>query len=318
MRVLIGYDASESARAVLGDLGRAGLPADAMVLLLSVIDAWLPAEAGRSDVITPRLAEIRDSLRDRREVAARVAEELRGEFPRWSIHAEACADSPAWAIVKKAEGIEGGVGGRAADLVVVGSHGKTGLQRLFPGSVSTTVLTHVRCSVRIARARATAPADPAAPPRIVIGVDGSPDALAAVEAVVARSWPERTRVLVAAFEQATQVGMESAARWEAFPRGSDVRPSARAWAEGAAEEASGMLRRRGGLSVEVAIDPGEPKQGLIDRARAFGDGGADCIFVGARGLRRVARFLLGSVSTSVAMNAPCSVEVVQTHRPDGA
>lgn len=312
MRVLIGYDGSECARAALDDLKFAGLPPDAEILLLSVVDAWLPPETERSDEISPWIAEIRDSLHTSREAAARGVEQLRGKFPGWRIHAEACADSPAWAIVKRAEGLEGGVYGRAADLVVVGSHGKSGLQRLFLGSVSTTVLTHARCPVRIARPLATSVAD-SAPPGIVIGVDGSPDALSAVEVVASRSWPEGTGVLIAAFEKGIQTRMASAARREAFSRGTDMRLSARTWAQGAAEEAAAMLRRRGGLPVEIAVDSGEPKQGLIDRARALLERGPVCIFVGARGLRRIARFLLGGVSMSVAMNAPCSVEIVRPH-----
>lgn len=38
-----------------------------------------------------------------------------------------------------------------ADLIVVGSHGYTGLKRLFLGSVSHAVITHAPCSVEIVR-----------------------------------------------------------------------------------------------------------------------------------------------------------------------
>ena len=51
MRILIAYDGSECARAALTDLQLAGLPSDAEVLVLSVLDAWLPAEEiGRAHV----------------------------------------------------------------------------------------------------------------------------------------------------------------------------------------------------------------------------------------------------------------------------
>ena len=42
---------------------------------------------------------------------------------------------------------------------------------------------------------------------------------------------------------------------------------------------------------------------------------ADCIFVGARGVRGLKRLLLGSVSSAVAMNAHCSVEIVHGDVP---
>jgi nucleotide-binding universal stress UspA family protein len=38
---------------------------------------------------------------------------------------------------------------------------------------------------------------------------------------------------------------------------------------------------------------------------------ADCIFVGARGLTHIKRFFMGGVSTAVAAQAHCSVEVVR-------
>jgi nucleotide-binding universal stress UspA family protein len=58
------------------------------------------------------------------------------------------------------------------------------------------------------------------------------------------------------------------------------------------------------------VKDGEPKSLLIAEAESWG---ADCIFVGARGLGRVERFMLGSVSTAVAARAHCSVEVVRAN-----
>jgi nucleotide-binding universal stress UspA family protein len=64
---------------------------------------------------------------------------------------------------------------------------------------------------------------------------------------------------------------------------------------------------KAGLAATAHVIDGDPKHALVAAAREWQ---ADCVFVGARGLTRVERFLLGSVSTSVAMRAPCSVEVV--------
>jgi nucleotide-binding universal stress UspA family protein len=41
---------------------------------------------------------------------------------------------------------------RGADLVVVGSHGRTGLDRILIGSVSERVIGHAPCAVLVARA----------------------------------------------------------------------------------------------------------------------------------------------------------------------
>ena len=63
-----------------------------------------------------------------------------------------------------------------------------------------------------------------------------------------------------------------------------------------------------GLTVSSVIKEGDPKHVLLDEAEQWE---ADCIFVGARGLSRVARFWLGSVSAAVAARAYCAVEVVR-------
>lgn len=98
------------------------------------------------------------------------------------MRAEAKADSPAWALVLKASELK-------SDLVVVGAHGHTVLGgRLILGSVSQRVLYEARCSVRVARDGRRR--DVYGPVRIVVGMDGSTDAEAAVEAVAAREWPE--------------------------------------------------------------------------------------------------------------------------------
>lgn len=334
MRILIAYDGSECARAALSDLARAGLPPDAEVLVLSVLDAWLPAEdgpGGKADEALPGLKDIRASVRAAVERQRGIAEDgavrLRSLFPGWKVKADACADSPAWAVIKRAEGNEGGVGGVPADLVVVGSHGYGGLKRLVLGSVSHRVVTELRGSVRIARGHDGADAVRATElqrsSKIVVGVDGSADSRAAVNAVSSRHWSLGTRILVAAIEQSiyagTDVGVMGAYTiWGGDPMGADTPSSdAPSGIRIVAAAAETLRRRCPQVSVTTVVKPGDPKYALIDLADAWeGDGtkGADCIFLGARGVRGVERFLLGSVSTAVAMNASCSVEIVHPRR----
>jgi universal stress protein A len=42
---------------------------------------------------------------------------------------------------------------RAVDLIVIGTHGRTGLKRLFLGSVAEKVIRHAPCSVYVVRPR---------------------------------------------------------------------------------------------------------------------------------------------------------------------
>jgi nucleotide-binding universal stress UspA family protein len=64
------------------------------------------------------------------------------------------------------------------------------------------------------------------------------------------------------------------------------------------------------LPVSSEIKLGDPRRLLVDEAKEWG---ADSIFLGATGLNRLERFLLGSVATAVVTRAHCSVEIVRTN-----
>jgi nucleotide-binding universal stress UspA family protein len=63
-----------------------------------------------------------------------------------------------------------------------------------------------------------------------------------------------------------------------------------------------------GLKATAAVLSGNPKEVILEEAKKWN---ADLIVVGSHGRRGVKRFLLGSVSEAVAMNAHCSVVVVR-------
>jgi nucleotide-binding universal stress UspA family protein len=68
--------------------------------------------------------------------------------------------------------------------------------------------------------------------------------------------------------------------------------------------------RNAGLSTSLIFRKGTPKALLIEEAENWS---ADSLFVGAKGIRGLDRLLLGSVSATVAAQAPCSVEVCRSH-----
>ncbi|MBO0858484.1 MAG: universal stress protein, partial [Chloracidobacterium sp.] len=177
------------------------------------------------------------------------------------------------------------------------------LGKFFFGSVSQKVLHESGRTVRVARGRIE---EPDTPVRLVIGVDGSEDAEAAVKAVAARQWPAGSEArIVSATWPAPQITsprmvgpitnwiIEEKARVKKMIAGDiDILTST-------------------GLKAGAAIKEGDPKRSLIAEAESWG---ADCVFVGARGLGRVERFMLGSVSSAVAARAHCSVEIIRDRK----
>jgi nucleotide-binding universal stress UspA family protein len=305
MKIVIAYDGSDCANAALEDLHRAGLPPVTEALIMSVADVFLPPSSSPEPVLPADVpvavqrawAQATHAVDEAHALAQHARTHLLTAFPTWDVRAEACGDSPAWAVVKKADTWH-------PDLIVVGSHGRSAMSRLLLGSVSQKILTEARCSVRVGRSHRP---PNAAPVRLLIGVDGSPDAAAAVRAVAARAWPVGSAVrLVTALD----ARMCTALAFLRLPgqtetEGSDADESARM--STTLDAMAAPLHARG-LAVSSVITAGDPKQVLLDEAEHWG---ADGLFVGARGLSRVERFLLGSVSAAVAARAHCSVEVVR-------
>lgn len=296
MKILIGYDGSDCANAALDDLQRAGLPAKAEVIVLTAVDVFLPPETVGNEpegVLFPqyiphgiKLAWERSkrAFEDAANLAEKASEKLRALFPQWEIIPEAHAETPQWAIIVKAKEWK-------PDLVVVGSHGRSALGRMFFGSVSQKVLYESPCSVRIARGRHL---PVSVPLRLVLGADGSPDSDAMLETVISREWKTGTQVkLVTVAEPFHKYGETPDTQMN---RIRDIQKLAE------------KKLKNVGLEAISIVKGGDPKSILVTEAK---DWEADCIFLGARGHRFMERFLLGSVSSSVAARANCSVEIIR-------
>lgn len=138
--------------------------------------------------------------------------------------------------------------------------------------------------------------------RILIGVDGSPEADVACEFVERRTWPEGTGAsLIGVVERLidmTDLASASTSRAE-----SDVSEL------GVVLEARADALRRHGLIVETHVETGWPADVLVDRAA---ESFVDLIVVGSRGRGPVASAVLGSVSAHLVDHARCPVLVVRS------
>lgn len=305
MRILIAYDGSECAKAALEDLKQAGFPDPVEALVISVADVFLPP-IGSMEMSIPESfatqAELSQTLsKEMVKKACAFAEEaaknLRLSFPLWNVLAEGFADSPAWGILKKAEEWK-------PDLAVVGAHGLPATGRLILGSISQKIATEAPCSVRIVHAK---PEEVDSPPRLVIGLDGSSFAYEALNEVASRSWKKATAVhLITAVDPRMMTAVFSSEKALRKWIG-NTEDRGRRWMDRLTEDAVKKLSAKG-LIVTSLSKEGDPKKVLLEEAERWG---ADCIFVGARGLSGVKHFLTGSVSAALAARAHCTVEIVR-------
>ena len=143
MKILLAVDGSEHSAAAVEEVATRPWPPGTTVSVLSAVGRVVPPatevwyDAGGS------LEQARQELtRHAEQLAAGVAERLRAS----GLTAEATVrdGDPRAVIVDEAEEWD-------ADLVVVGSHGYTGLKRWLLGSVAQAVVGHAPCSVEVVR-----------------------------------------------------------------------------------------------------------------------------------------------------------------------
>lgn len=298
-RVLIAYDGSECSEAALRDLARAGMPAEAEAVVMTVADGWTGAlPPGYPPVIlweSPDLSEL--SLEDARAVARKGAEKLSAIFPRWSVGSMAVADSAAEGILAKIEEWK-------PDFVATGSHGRSAAGRLLFGSVSQKILTQAHCNLRICRGRDQG--NGSAPLRIVVAYDGSQESEAAFETVLCRHWSKGTavRVVTVLDMRVSTAFLRPTGPMRYWTSGEDKDPVA--WVGRMLSYQKNRIEEKGLIAYADALK-GDPKRVLLKEAEKWG---ADVIFAGCRGLTGRERVIAGSVSAALATHAHCSVEVV--------
>lgn len=312
MKILVAYDGSQCAEAAIDDVSQAGLPESGFARVVSVAEVWLPPPDIAEGSVETESGYVEEVVRQHREQGEKVFTEaslrakhaearLRAALPKWEVTSSAASGSPAWEILTAADEFE-------TDLIIVGSQGLSVFSRLLLGSISQKVLSEAHCSVRISRGKNMTDF---APPRIVVGFDGSRGSIAAVDAICKRSWPPSSEVRLVAATELVSPGAITRFVPPVARMIEEVNVSGEHWIGGLAEPEIEKIRNAG-LTAGLHIHPGNPKDILIEEAVRWG---ADCIFVGATAHGgSLGGVLLGSTSAAVASRAHCSVEVVRTNQ----
>lgn len=145
-RVVLGTDGSEYAQAAEDWLRRWPIFAHSAIEVTSVAFLGMPWTSGLALSAYAGGEEYAESGRqimdDHRRIAEVSAERLRAAGLRAS--ARVAEGDAAHELIRVAHDDQ-------ADLVVVGTHGRTGLARLIMGSVARNVMLHAPCSVLIIR-----------------------------------------------------------------------------------------------------------------------------------------------------------------------
>jgi len=195
------------------------------------------------------------------------------------------------------------------DLLVIGSHGRSGFDRLLLGSTSSAIVRKVQCPVLVVPPGAVPPTDGRFR-RVLCGIDFSPPSLQAlrfalrlaaeadaeIRLLYAIEMPPELheRQITAAFDvDAVRASAESAARQrlEALYPGDDS----------------------SGVRIVAEVVEGRAHRRIVETARQQH---ADLIVLGTHGRNAVDRLMFGSTTDAVLHNAPCPVLTVRPEQPE--
>jgi nucleotide-binding universal stress UspA family protein len=290
-RILYATDLSSASEPAWGEAQRLGRLFGAEIVLLHVVapPPFVPVEA----YVPAQMYEdlLGSARRDAQERLDRVLGSVAGSGLKLRLRLE--EGQPASRILEVATQ-------EPADLLVVGTHGRTGIERLLLGSVADRMVRQASCPVLTVRST------PEGGPRreirrICYATDFSPTARAAWSWVVALASAAGAEVdlVHVTFGPVPDrhLSAETIGRMATL-----LHEQGRMEAERFLEQST-LPRDR----VHVRLSEGVPGEQIVHRAQEHA---ADLIVMGTHGWSGVVRWMLGSVAHHVIHTAPCPVLTV--------
>lgn len=280
MRILVPLDGSHLGEVVLPWVKLLASAPDSQVQLMR---SHRPLEDVKP---VTGLALVATELVNETGLAARLESELQEfaqeHFPGQSVQVSSPLGPAADAIIRSSD---------FADIIVMASHGESGMAAWLMGSVTTKVVRASTKPVLVVSSHPEAQPRQAQLKKILVPLDGSSTAEAALEQAVE----------LARLHGASLLLYEGVVYREPSPDQEDWQVLI----------AQGYLREQAqkypDLPIEFLARASHHGPGIIEQAK---EGDFDLIVMGSHGRSGVARFFLGSVAEKVVQRAPCPVLIV--------
>jgi nucleotide-binding universal stress UspA family protein len=259
-RILLAYDGSHFAESALGDLPRMGLDVDATICVLVVVPKAASAEA----------------IAEAEKQSAHASQVILSLMPQVQTETEITTGAAADEILLQAQA-------QQTELIILGAHGKSMLERLLFGSVSSKVAAEAPCSVRLCR--------PHSEPgfqhlRLTLAIDGSAGSELAVTKTLQRAWPQGTGFHVISVVD------------PAHPSDSmQLRVST----------VAAQLKEAGYYALPVLLE-GNPAKAIIKHSETWAP---HCILLGSHGREHGTARKLGTLATEMVHHGHSHVEVMR-------
>ncbi len=292
-RVLVACDLSEPADEAIRQADAWARANDADLLVCHVIPDMVltnPLFPQRSEGQALHFVELAGLALDRlHERIGEITGRSEGDYDVLVASGEVAA-----ALLREAEEID-------ASLVVVGSRGTSGIERLLLGDVARRVVRYATCPVLVAR--------PVRKAGFVLAATDFSDAAQPAllyAATVAKARGARLGLIhciEVAPDPIVALSLPFGGAWSGPPP--DVVESARATAENVLRDTADRLR----IQADVFAEVGNAPRAIIETAEKTG---AELVAISTHGRTGLHRLMLGSVAEKVVSGAPCSVLVVRS------
>ncbi|ELZ14857.1 universal stress protein UspA-like protein [Natrinema thermotolerans DSM 11552] len=291
--ILVPTDGSDHAARVAGHALGLARWFDAMVHVVSVVDVSAAGGVFDAGGVSPAFVE---RLEDE---AAAAVERIETMTDTDRVRSAVLKGSPAATILEY-------VGEHDIDLIAMGTHGRTGVNRYLTGSVTERVVR--QSGVPVMTARVTERSEWAGGyDEILLPTDGSEPAAAAVDhALAIATRADATVHVVSVVDVSTVAGRPS------IMAPNDILAQFESDAETAVETVAAAVRDAG-LDVETHVQKDIPSQGLLEYVD---DHDIDLVAMGTHGRTGFDRVLLGSTTERFVRRAP--VPVLAVHPTAGS
>ncbi len=287
--ILVPLDGSHFAEAAIPFATRLARSTQARIHLIMVHEP-VPALVGMGD--TPPMIEVDEQTRDKERsyLAALSGELLHSGFPM--VEFRDLEGAPGPVLCEEATGVD-------ADLVVMATHGRGAMGRLWLGSVADYLIRHLTIPVLLVHPDRTEPTEEPALHSILVSLDLSPESEAILEPVVRLAQLTEGHVtLVYVVEPVLGPIAMGGPYVPSIPP--QIFEEQRQTAQKKLDRIAGDLRDRG-LSVSARIVDGSSAAGGL--LETLAQGRYDLIAMATHGRGGVRRLLLGSVADKVIRGA---------------
>jgi nucleotide-binding universal stress UspA family protein len=292
MKVLVAYDFGDAAHQALEQGSREAKSLGATLGLCHVMPLMYEAEPFFSQFHQNALLDV---AKNEAEARAAIEEKVRATAAGQAAEVFVERGVPYAEIIRRAETW-------GADLVVVGSHGRTGLARVLLGSVAERIVRHAHGSVLVARESRGSGV-------VVAATDLSEASLPVVEAAARAAERRNARLVVVTAVDWSYAAWGSVA---GAPFGATPvvpPPEVQEQMRAAMRETMQRELERVRATGDVDVIDGSPASAVSEQAEKVG---AKLIVVGTHGRTGLSRLALGSVAEHVVRSANCSVLVVRS------